>query len=202
MTKARVLQLIDDISLSLADVAQSEYFYDQILYDLNQAQVFTVATLVSATLNTGSYIVPTNLVKRLMVFWDTQELDELTIEEAAAVYGLTWRDLRGSPEAYVVERENDRTFRLVPQPDVTTKAAIFMRGMPFGLDFPEYSISIVHTFFSEDVNVLFDLPLAFRVLELEFRRESDHTDEQFSAMCKLISDYIFTLITEDIKVIA
>lgn len=197
--KTRVLQLVNDLSLQVVDAAQSDYFYDEVIYELGNAELFTTATLVSVTEGTSSYTLPTPAIQKLMVFWDTQELDYLTIMEAETVFGKTWRDLVGSPEAYVVERENDRTFRLVPQPNITSKDFIFMRGLPFGLDFPEYALAVVHTEFKEDVNELFDMPLAFLVLAKEFTRESPHRDLKFAGSCKQMGTFLLSLITEDFK---
>lgn len=193
--KTRVLQLVDDLSVGLADAAQSEYFYDQILYELHHQVLFTECSLVAATAETASYTLPTTAVRQLMFFWDTQQLDELTIEEAEAIFGLTWRDLIGPPEAYVLERETDRTFRLVPTPDTSSKDFSFMFGLPLGVDFPEYAISVVHTNYSADVHVLFDFPLAFAVLAREFLRESDHQDVDFAEACQMVSAYLLGMIT-------
>lgn len=197
--KARVLQLVDDLSLGLAASDMADFYYDQVIYDFGLAELFTTSTLVTASDGTASYTIPTTAIRRLQVFWDTQELDMLTLEEAESVFGMAWRDMVGPPEAYVVEREADRTLRLVPQPDVSSKDFSFAFGLPFGLDFPEYSIVMTHTEFQEDVSVLFDLPIAFFIMTKEFLRESDHQDEPFARACQTIGTVLMNIAMKGIR---
>lgn len=195
MAKADVLQLIQDLSNGLADATLAERYYREAVFDLGKQGWLTQATLLPVTTaDTGTYSFPATAIELLALFYDDSQLDLLYLRELEWIRP-DWRDGRGTPSGYVRENENDKTFRLYPIPDAASKDFIFLLGSPFGLDFPEYALAIVHTETRDDLPVWLELPIAFRILELEFGRESNHRDPTFSKMCSELSKLLFVMVT-------
>jgi len=194
MAKADVLQLVSDLSNGLADATLSERYYREVVFDLGKQGWLTQISIVPVTSGTGTYSFPASAIELLGLFYDDNQLDPLCLRELEWIR-YDWRVIHGSPEGYVRENENDKTFRLYPIPDASSKDFIFLFGSPLGLDYPEYSLAIVHTETRDDLPSWLELPVAFRVLELEFGRESAHRDPTFSKTCGELSKLLFVMVT-------
>lgn len=194
MAKADVLQLVSDLSNGLADATLAERYYREAVFDLGKQGWLTQATLVPATAGTGSYSFPAGAIELLALFYDDDQLDALYLRELEWIRS-DWRDAHGSPVGYVRQDENDKTFRLYPIPDTSSKDFIFLFGSPLGLDYPEYSLAVVHTETRDDLPAWLELPVTFRILELEFERESSHRDPVFAKLCGELSKLLFVMVT-------
>lgn len=191
--KSNVLQLVQNLSSSQADATAIDRFYDDVVRDLGQRPWLTQATLISVTAGTAVYTPATSVIRILDVYYDNRVLRKATKQELESI-DAQWRDLRGSPFAYVSEDETAKDFRIVPNPEVSSKDFIFLFGSPFGLDYPEYAVAIVHTETRIDLPAWLEMPVAFEILRREFIRESDHKDAEFAAACGQLSDLLFLLV--------
>ena len=194
MSKASVLTLIQDLSLSTADATAIERYYRDVVYDLAAGGWLAQATLVATTAQLGSYSMPDTSVSLLGLFYDDRQLTEEGLRSLEA-FDSHWRDIRGVPIVYVVEGETEGSFLLVPTPEIASKDFIFMFGRPFGVEFPEYALAVVHTETRDDLPAWLELPVAFKVLALEFMRESDHQDKDFAAACGQLAVVLLTMVT-------
>lgn len=194
MAKADVLQLIQDISSQQADATAIDRYYDDVVRDLGQRPWLTQATLISITANTAIYTPATSVIRILGTFYDDRVLISATPREMESI-SSTWRDARGTPIAYVNEDEGAKDFRLYPNPEVTSKDFIFLFGSPFGLDYPEYAVAIVHTETRTNLPAWLEMPVAFEVLAREFMRESNHQDVAFAKTCKQMADLLLSLVS-------
>lgn len=194
MAKANVLQLVQDISSNQADATAIDRYYDDVVRDLGQHPWLTQATLISITAGTAIYTPATSVIRILDTYYDDRVLRPATLKEMESI-NPAWRDARGTPIAYVNEDETAKDFRLYPNPEVTSKDFIFLFGSPFGLDYPEYAVAIVHTETRIDLPAWLEMPTAFEVLAREFMRESNHQDVAFAKMCKQVADLLLSLVS-------
>jgi hypothetical protein len=198
MSKADVLQLVADLSRGLADQSAAGYFYDDVVLDLSKSTVLTEATLISATSGTAAYTAPAEAVDTLGVFWDDNQLSKTPLRDLETV-NPNWRDASGVPRAYVTEAVSDLSFILYPTPEVSSKDFIFLFGSPLGLDFPSYSIGVVHTVAPQDVPTYLEMVVALEIMAREFARESDHRDLETAKICKRLADlYMAVMLTKNV----
>lgn len=192
MSRNSVLSLVNDLSRGLADQGICGHYYDDIVHEIGQRPIFTRATLVAVDGATATFALPDTAIRLLYVLYDDRILAPASLRELEAV-NPHWRDERGTPIAYVTERENARSFRLYPVPDVASKSFIFLTGLPFGRDYPELAVVIVHTEDRELPDWL-DLPVALDILGREFGRESDHRDPAFAEMCGQLAVLMYRML--------
>ena len=144
MSKSLAVSFVDSMSLDQNNASSTDTFYDDVIKDLSQADLFTNVRLISITKGTTQYTIPDDVVKILEMFYDSSVIPQSTINSLNAL-NQEWRDLVGRPVAHIVEEETTKLFRLYPSPDINSKDFIFLFGEPLGRDFPEYSVGIVHT---------------------------------------------------------
>jgi hypothetical protein len=194
MSKASIISLVNDLSLGLADPNLiDDYFYD-IIHDLGDREVLLDATLtpVDPTSTTHPvYPIPETAVKLFGVFYGERYLARATLLEVEAFAGINWRDIRGEPFAFVVESENERYFRLFPNPQEPTDALVFPTGVPFGLDYPRNAMAVVASMIRDDIPEWLELPITMEIMGREFARESDHKDNEFAQICKAAAQLFF-----------
>lgn len=194
MAKADVLSLVQLIGADQADAGQIDRYYSDVVYALAQKRLVTNVSLIPTTFNTAIYSFPASAVELISVFYDDYEVRKASIAECSSYYGSNWRDVKGSPVAYVTENEADRTFRLVPQPQANSKDFIFSHGRPLGLDYPDYAAAVLHTEFRQDLPVWLELPVALDVAAREFSRDSDHRDLEFANITKQIAEFLYAMV--------
>ena len=195
MSRATVLQRVQDLSLSQADATAIDRYYDDVIYDLGRRPWLTEASLIAVTAGTAVYSPDVSVLRIVNIFYDDRTLYESNNRELEATFGSSWQDRRGTPVAYTFEDENALDFRLVPKPELNSKDFSFVFGSPMGLDFPEYSVAIIHTEKVEDLPTWLELPVAFEILFREFSRQSDHQDPTFAVTCKQIAELMFQMIS-------
>ncbi len=195
MSRATVLQLVDDLSVDVAYSATADQFYDDIVHELAMQAVFTRATLRPITAGTGAVTLPDSGIELLYAVYDDRILAKTTRRQLEML-SSHWRDHRGTPVAYNEELENDQTLRLYPVPEIGSKAFSFVFGEPLGRDFPEYSVTLVHTE-NEELPEWMDLPMALEILAREFSRESDHRDLEAAEACRQLATLTMFMALEE-----
>lgn len=193
MPRADVLQLIADLSGGQADAVLAERYYDDVVDDLGRRQWLTQASLLTTTANTGTYRLPADGIRLLGVFYGDELLDRVALRTLEA-YDPHWRDAAGTPIAYTVEDETTNEFRLFPVPTVPSQDFIFLFGSPFGADFAERAVAVVHTERRDDLPLWLELPVAFDVLAREFARESDHRDPAFAEVARRLAATMYQMV--------
>jgi len=179
MAKADVLQLVADLSNSLANQTVAGEFYDDVVLEMGMKpnESMVAASLVQVTGGTAQYSYPTSALRLLNVYFDTTVLQISDVNEAAA-YDKQWRTTRGEPLAWLVENESRRTVTLVPVPKRT--GSTVGASTPFSATFPEGNLTTIYTETRTDVHPWEELYVALVVLERELSRDSDHTDLQLA----------------------
>lgn len=184
MSKADVLQLVDELARGRADLGACEKYYTDIAYEMAKAGLITNASIIELTADTGSYTFPDDAVDIVGILYDGVHLMP-SMKQAIEWKDSGWRDRRGAPQAYVIEDEQDRTFRLYPKPDADTG---FLGGtFRFGENYPPYSALMLYTQNREDLPEVFDLYIVCTILSREFTRESDHRDLEFASAAQQLA---------------
>ena len=177
MSKANTVSFVDSMSLDQNDASSTDTFYDDTIKDLAQANLFTNVRLIATTKGTSQYTIPDDVVVILEMFYDSSVLPQSKINSLNAL-NQEWRDLVGRPMAHVVEEETTKLFRLYPEPDLNSKDFIFLFGEPFGRDFPEYAVGIVHTEIRDNNPDWLDYIIGLKVIAKEHQKNSDIVDPQ------------------------
>lgn len=178
MAKADVLQLVADLTDSLANQTVAGELYDDAVIALGMMpnETMTGAAYVQVTSGTSQYTYPTTALRLLGIMHDAKTLQISDINEAQA-YDKQWRTNRGEPLAWLIEHESRRTVTLVPVPNRT--GATVGAATPF-TTFPEGNITALYTENRTDVHPWEELYIALVVAARELARDSDHTDLQLS----------------------
>ena len=171
MSKTNTVSFVDSMSLDQNDASSTDTFYDDTIKDLAQANLFTNVRLIATTKGTSQYTIPDDVVVILEMFYDSSVLPQSTINSLNAL-NQEWRDLVGRPMAHVVEEETTKLFRLYPEPDLDSKDFIFLFGEPFGRDFPEYAVGVVHTEIRDNNPDWLDYIIALLVTAKEHQKNS------------------------------
>jgi len=189
MSKALTVSFVDTMSLDQNDASSTDTFYDDVIKDLSQTDLFTNVRLLEITQGTTQYTIPDDVVKILEMFYDSSVIPQSTVNSLNAL-NQEWRDLVGRPVAHIVEEETTKLFRLYPEPDVDSKDFSFLLGEPLGRDFPEYSVGIVHTEIRDNNPDWLDYIIGLKVLAKEHQKNSDIVDPQFASLCDQLSDLL------------
>ena len=194
MSKASTLALVQTFCGNAADVALIDGYYTDIVRDLGIKQWLTTATLVPASSGTNEYTLPSTCLAVIDAIYSDAVLDFVSLGELESV-NSGWRAATGTPIAFTTEDEPAQTLRLYPTPTSTSGPFIFSHGAPFGLDYPANTICFIHTELRVDVPVWLELPIALRICQIEFVRESNHRDPVFARYCGRLADMLFAMVT-------
>jgi len=189
MSKSLTVSFVDTMSLDQNDDSSTDTFYDDVIKDLSQTDLFTNVRLISITGGTTTYTIPDDVVKILEMFYDSSVIPQSTINSLNAL-DQEWRDLVGRPVAHIVEEETTKLFRLYPEPDVDSKDFSFLLGEPLGRDFPEYSVGIVNTEIRDNNPDWLDYIIGLKVIAKEHQKNSDIVDPQFASLCDQLADLL------------
>lgn len=188
MSRADVLQRVQDLSVGQADPTVSGRYLDEVILELGQAPILVNATLIAVGPGLGtppddSYLLPLTAVLPLQFFFDDSILPELSLGELLQ-WDQDWRARTGRPIGVYRMDPGLRRFRLVPLPDAPSSSSfMFLFGAPFGADFPDSVAAVLHTETRQDVPLWLEPSLAWFILAREFSRESDHTNPMFASHC-------------------
>jgi len=189
MSKALTVSFVDSMSLDQNNASTTDTFYNDVVKDLSQADLFTNVRLISITKGTTQYTIPDDVVKIQEMFYDSSIIPQSTVSSLNAL-DQEWRDQRGRPIAHVVEEETTKQFRLYKNPDINSKDFIFLFGEPLGRDFPEYSVGIVHTEIRDNNPDWLDYIIGLKVIAKEHQKDSDIVDPQFASLCDQLADLL------------
>lgn len=193
MSKATVLTLVSDLTLGAADATAAGRYYDRVVETLARFPWMTNFSLIPATKGTSQYTLETAQAKVLAVFYDNRQLGKLTLAQVEGI-NRGWRNEVGTPHSYVVEDESQKSFRLYPTPDLDSKPQSFPNSQPFGIDFPAYTIVVLHTETRTDVPLWLELPVALEVAAREMERESSHRDVEWASQARAMADALFAMV--------
>jgi hypothetical protein len=193
MSQADVQSLVALISNGQYDPTLFGEFFDDVMAQLGSGDWHTTAVPITFTAGQPTVQLPTTLLNLITVIYDKTVLSELTLRELEALT-TGWRNWPGAPLAYTTETETSKSIAVAPVPAQTSPMIIPVHGLPTGRDYqPGNGISI-HSELRQDPLDYLTLPIALRILEREYDRESDHQDFAFSMACKQLSDTLFGML--------
>lgn len=179
-TKATVLDLVTSLSYGLADTAEIDRIWGELIIDLanDPRQFFSnVVGLDSGTVadlrDQEQLELPaaSNIGRVIALFYQGRQLSRED-ERTFATKQRTWPDRIGRPVAFTTDQRGDRFLRLFPKNDT-------------------FDVNSVVLFYTQSVRTtsiqdFYALPLALLVLAREFERESNHRDMDFSKACRAL----------------
>lgn len=192
--KADVLALASDLSVGQGDAATPPAIYDEVVLALRARPLLVGFTLLEHDADNAIYDAPEAALELLAVIYDDRQLAQMDADAMESVQ-INWRDRRGAPQAFVTETEGDRRFRLYPVPDTASATASFVTGLPFGVDYPGYSIAVLATEARLDLPAWLELPVALDLLGREFSRESGHRDPIFAGACAQLAALLLDMVS-------
>lgn len=195
MTKNDITDLVQDISRDLADASSISAYYDEEIELLGKTQdpPMVERDLITFTSGTAVYDYPAAAIELLFAFHASYQLTRAT-KETLEAYEQTWRNDSGIPKAWKRGSETARTFRLYPNPNVTSTALAPGATEPFGEHFPTNMGALVYSDSRESsISDMVGLYIAFRVLYKEFMRPSDHQDTSWAELHKQVANLFYQM---------
>ncbi len=192
-TKAQILGLAQVLAANQADVTALDRYFDDVLFDLGASLWLSTITLQTVDQGVRTYYPPANVVGIHGLVFGTHWLSSMGLHGLEMV-DAQWRDKRGSPVAYTFEDETTDTFALYPTPDESSNFLSFPNGLPMGIDYPQGALAVFHTETRTTLPDWLDMPIALKVLWMEFTRESDHADPDFASLCNSVADMLLSLV--------
>lgn len=172
-SRADVLALVTMLSVGQNDPLMSERFYTEVVIDLAKQKFFVNVESQDVVVGTAVYAYPPNAVDLVRVFFGATQLQSAGLRELEYV-DPQWRSAQGDPQAYVLDGETTQTYRLYPVPATPSQIGVPPFAEPFGRGFLDGRIT---TLYSEQRTVVpdyLDIPIALKIIEREFQRESNH----------------------------
>ena len=207
LIRATLLTVAGSICLDLDDSTTLAQFYDDAIDELGklpnppfiergfQKVVSGTATYDHNAIEDGAGNTLSTLLRPLYIFYD-DTLMYPESETSLQSYSEDWEADSGTPVAYTSDdvdaSATDRLIQLYPKPDATGDA---IAAVGWGSTFPDNDLTY---FFSEgretDIEDYYALPLIFDILSREFAYPSDHQDLEYSAICRLLADFLYKLV--------
>lgn len=131
--------------------------------------------LLAVTAGTATVTVATDVRKIAAVFYGGHELSRETWASLDALMD-GWQDRLGAPRAYTAAREEERTLRLYPVPNITSSSTASAVS--------ETDRLVLLVTVATDLPLFLKLPAALWALSREYARESDHRDLEFAKGCR------------------
>lgn len=176
MSRALVLTLIDNLSLSDADATQAGVFYDMVVRELGFLDVLTDDDSISVTAGDPTYTANAGTIRILDIFSGRYgSLEPATLASVQAVRGQSWRDVVGTPEQFIMHSEDEKDWLLVPQPDAAD------------------TLSILRTETRTNVPVWLELGITGEVLYRLYQQESPYQDVDLAQVWKGLGKLFFLL---------
>lgn len=193
MSKANVLQLVEDLAFDLESPSPVEAFYDDLMVDAVRWGITAQAVLIEAVADTATYELPDQAMRLYAVFYDDVLLSEMKLRGLEAV-NRQWRDEVGRPRAYTDEADPEEVFTIYPKPNENSEDFVFLFGSPFGRDFPFRAVGAIIGDRRDDLPDWLDMPLALMVLGREYERDSEHADPAFAKACTALGKQLLALV--------
>lgn len=192
MSRADVESVVSLLSNVQYDPAIFARLYQDVIRTLGPKWL-TTAVPITFTAGSTSVNLPDNLLEIICIIYDDTVLSSLMLREMEAL-NPGWRNVSGSPRAYTIESETNKTIEVFPTPFTTSPPIIPVHGLPTGRDYvPGNGISI-HSESRLDAMPYLTLPLALKVLAREYVRESAHQDFAMGALCEQLGDLLLKLL--------
>lgn len=159
---ATVTTYITQLSNGEADTTLAAGFYEDVLGQLDLAELLTTTTSVAKSGTT--YTLPDPGVRILLTLYSNVQLGELSVREADFV-DPKWRSTAGAtPYNFVRESFSQRQQQLVP--------------------IPAGNVTFVNTYVQTgSLPAWLQMPVALLCLGMEYRRESNHQNLALASAC-------------------
>ena len=194
--KSDVLALVALLSNGQADPTLASSFYDDAVSRLGGALWHTTATPLIISSGQATVNFPASLLSLLQVIYDDDVLSQLNLNELKGLK-TSWRNQPGRPVAFTLDAETAKSAELFPVPNVTPTPIIPVHGLPAGQDYAPGNALAIYSQQVTDVLVYLNLPVALKILEREYSRESNHTDLNFAGFAGMLGDYLFGRLLKD-----
>lgn len=201
MANSDINTVITQLGVMALDTTATNSFQDDVIFELSRGAHTgnlgqSGAAFVAITAGTERYSIPTASGARtpLAIIYDDTQLLLLRKDEAWA-YDEAWRkSLSDTIVGVVMDPEDRINFSLVPAP-LRTGDAISGQTPIAVTAFPSNNVTVVYaasdTTYPGTTYDDFKLPIALEVLAREFGRDSDHHDEGFSQLARVMSTFFF-----------
>lgn len=178
-TKVAILAMAQLMCFNKADTDEIDRLFTEVMLEFSHDPRMWTHTFVNATVtsNKDHFTSLTNTYHLSALFYNGRQLREVRQNELQA-YEREWRDKVGTPVAYTLAGEQDRVVRYFPARDDGTATVTILGVVAATGNIPD----------------VLELPLALKILEREFSRESPHRDLPFATACGGIADKILKLV--------
>lgn len=180
MSRSNVLEISQILATDQASAPGLLHSYSDLVQDLARQTTLLVEFTLEPLTTSATYNWPSRAGKILAWYWNGRELPVLTSDMAVTIYGPNWATHRDDPEAIIMDRDSERTYRPYPRSERVSLDSIPVYGEPLGRDFPLDSLVILHTYSEIDFPDFLDLPLALLTLAREMSMDSPHSDKSFA----------------------
>lgn len=193
MSRADVQNLVNLLSNGQAAPTLFGELYDDVMATLGLANWHTTAVPITFTEGQPTVTLPTTLLNLITLIYDDAALSNLTLRELESITD-GWRNSNGTPVAYTLETETVKTAAVYPVPYRTSPPIIPVHGLPVGLDYQPGNGVSIHSELRNDPLPILTVPIALRIMEREYDRESPHQDYALSSACKALADLLFSML--------
>ena len=174
MSKTDVQTLVNLISNGQYDTTLFDGFYQDVMNDLGLANWHTTTATISVAAGSDSIALPSTLLNLLMLIYDGDVMSDLSLRELESLdYG--WRNAKGRPIAYTRQSETAKSVEIYPTPTLTLNA------------------TSIHSEYRTDCLPYLDIPIALKILQREYARESDHNDLELAGYAGAMADTLLEL---------
>jgi hypothetical protein len=137
---------------------------------------------------------PSTMLAPIALIYDDTQLDEMSLRELET-YDSEWRNRVGSPQAFTWDRQSYKVAATYPSPAVASPPINTPHNDPWGQDYLPYQGLVIFSETRTNVLPYMELPLALRIMQQEFSRESNHQDPALAEAVGQIATLMFDLIS-------
>ncbi len=184
-----VLSLVQLIANNEADPLMIQVFYAEGVIELAEQLWLTTTSTLSFAAGSTLVSLPTDLIETLSVFYDSEALTEMSLEELLYLYGENWRSRIGRPTGYTKESEHSQSMEVSPTPQLDSPPSTDVNA-----GYQPGSGAIIYSGTRADVPTYLELPLALLILKREYHRESPHQDRTMAEMCGALGHLLLTML--------
>lgn len=192
MSQAETLALVQTLSNGQADAALCANFYADVVSTLGDWH--TTAVPISVTANSALITFDAGLLDLIQLIYDNEVISRLGLRELEGIR-FGWRNSPGRPIAYTLEAETTKTAELFPVPQWPSPVP----GPP-PISPSQFSPGNVIAIYGQQVTDCLEylnLPVALKVLQREFSRESNHQSMDFANAAGMIADMLLQQLKAD-----
>lgn len=169
--------LVNLISNGQADPTLFPLQYQDVMATLGLRRWHTTATQITVTENTPFVQLTSDILNLIALIYDGRFLSLLELREVETL-NPGWRNVTGTPIAYIEQAEAAQTVELYPAPYTTSP--------------PE--VTAIYAQNRSDSLLILTLPIALLVLKDEFSRQSDHVDLPFADLCGALGNMLLKML--------